>query len=49
MTDIETHLDRLQSIVYDEQNGNVNGPTIRAMQNFISSGSMSERESNDYS
>ena len=44
MTVIETHLDRLQSIVYDESNGYVNGPTVRSMQNYISSGSMSEWE-----
>ena len=43
MTVIETHLDRLQSIVYDENNGYVNGPTVRSMQNYIST-SLSEWE-----
>ena len=44
ITAIETHLDRLQSVVYDESNGYINGPTARTMQNYISSGSMSEWE-----
>ena len=43
ITAIETHLDRLQSIVYDESNGHVNGPTVRSMQNYIST-SLSEWE-----